>query len=159
MLFTATRQYEISSKVVPTITWKPCRPVNIKNTEPYKPSLIVNLVSPYSKNCNHEKKIPKEIAIYIILINTVLCPIIIARCALTKATPEQSRTIVLTRGSIKGSRVSRALIPTGGQIAPKAIDGDSAPWKNAQKNGKNSIASDTKNNNIPYFKPVWTCTV
>lgn len=40
-------------------------------------------------------------------------------------------------------------MPSGGQTPPMAIDGDKLAWKKAQKNGKNSIASDAKNSNIP----------
>jgi len=47
----------------------------------------------------------------------------------------------------------------GGQIAPIAIEGDKLPWKKAQKNGKNNIASEIKNNNIPYFNASCTRTV
>jgi len=39
----------------------------MKKTLPNKPSFIVYFVRPYSKNCNQEKKIPNEIAKYIIL--------------------------------------------------------------------------------------------
>jgi hypothetical protein len=46
----------------------------MKKTLPNNPSLIVYFVRPYSKNCSHEKKIPKEIAKYIIFIVNVLCP-------------------------------------------------------------------------------------
>gem|GEM_PF-6889734 len=72
-----------------------------------------------------------------------------ARCAATNATPEVSNTIVLTKGSIKASSVSSNRIPSGGQIPPTITDGDKLAWKNAQKNGKNNMASEAKNNNIP----------
>jgi hypothetical protein len=52
----------------------------------------------------------------------------------------------LARGDINGSNVS---IPTGGHIAPTATAGDKLAWKNARKNGKNNIASDSKNKTIP----------
>jgi hypothetical protein len=78
-----------------------------------------------------------------------LQPAIIARCAATKATPEVRRTTVLTRGNIKASSVSSKRIPSGGQTPPTVIAGDKLPWKNAQKNGKNSIASEAKNNSMP----------
>jgi len=141
------------------MTWNPCNPVSIKNTLPYNPSLIVNFVKPYSKNCNQENKTPKEIATYIVLITNHLYPAKIERCAAVIATPEQSNTTVFTKGSINGFNTSKSLIPTGGQTAPNAIDGDKLPWKNAQKNGKNNIASDTKNKTIPYFNAAWTRAV
>jgi len=99
----------------------------MKNTLPYRPSLIVNLVKPYSKNCNHENKIPNEIAMYIQFKTIALYPAIIARCAPTKATPEHRSTTVFTKGSMKGFKASRSLIPTGGQTAPIAIVGDKLP--------------------------------
>ena len=40
-------------------------------------------------------------------------------------------------------------MPSGGQTPPTVIAGDRLPWKNAQKNGKNSIASEARNNSIP----------
>jgi hypothetical protein len=78
-------------------------------------------------NCSHEKKIPKEIARYIMLDTIILCPYKIARCAPTIAIPEHNNTKVFTRGNIKGSNVSIPFIPTGGQTAPKAILGDKLP--------------------------------
>ena len=56
-----------------------------------------------------------------------LCPKTIDRCADTSATPELNKTTVFTSGSIVGFRVSRSLIPTGGQTPPRAIDGDKLP--------------------------------
>ena len=64
---------------------------------------------------------------YIMFTITDRYPLIIARCAPTIATPEHSRTIVLTNGSIKGSKTSISLIPTGGQTPPIATEGDRAP--------------------------------
>ena len=85
-----------------------------------------------------------------------LWPLTIARWADTSATHELNNTTVLTKGSINGSRTYMSLIPTGGQTPPIATEGDRAPWKNAQKNGKNSIASETKNKSIPYISA--SCT-
>jgi hypothetical protein len=70
--------------------------------------------------------------------------------AATRVTPEVNKITVLANGNINGSSAS---IPTGGQIAPTATDGDKLEWKNAQKNGKNNIASDNKNKVIPYSNP------
>lgn len=36
---------------VPIITWRPWKPVAIKNVEPYTPSAIVNGASTYSNPC------------------------------------------------------------------------------------------------------------
>lgn len=78
----------------------------------------------------------------------------IARCAATRATPEVSNTTVLTKGNINASSVSSNRIPSGGQTPPTVMAGDKLPWKKLQKNGKKSIASDAKNNSIPYPKPI-----
>lgn len=121
----------------------------MKNVDPNKPSVIVYFVRPYSKYCNQLNKIPKLIAIYNPLTTIDLYPATIALCAATRATPEVNKTIVLTKGNIKGSKVSSNLIPSGGQTPPTAIDGERLAWKNAQKNGKNNIASDARNSNIP----------
>ena len=85
---------------------------------------------------------------YIILRTTDLWPYIIARCAPTIATPEHNNTNVFTKGNINGSKVSKPLIPTGGQTDPRATEGERLPWKKAQKNGKKSIASETRNNSL-----------
>jgi hypothetical protein len=99
----------------------------MKNEDPYRLSLIVNFVKPYSINCNQLKKIPKDIARYIMLTMIDLYPLMIARWAPTIATPEHRSTIVLTSGNINGSNTSIFLIPTGGQTPPMATEGDRAP--------------------------------
>jgi len=66
---------------------------------------------------------------------------------------------VLTIGSIKGLSASISLIPTGGQTPPIEIAGERLPWKKAQKKGKKSIASDTRNNSIPYLRANCTLNV
>jgi hypothetical protein len=73
----------------------------------------------------------------------------IARWAETKANPEVSKITVLNKGNTYGSKVSSTAIPTGGQTLPILIEGERLAWKNAQKNGKKSIASDAKNKIIP----------
>lgn len=77
----------------------------------------------------------------------------IARCAATNATPEVNKTTVLTRGNMNASKVSSKRIPSGGQTPPTVIAGERLAWKNDQKNGKNNIASESRNNNIPYPRP------
>jgi hypothetical protein len=96
----------------------------MKNVEPYIPSLIVYFAKPYSKYCSQLNKIPRLIAIYRPFKTTGLQPTIIARCAATKATPDVSNTTVLTSGSMKASKVSSSLIPSGGQIPPIVIAGE-----------------------------------
>jgi hypothetical protein len=48
------------------------------------------------------------------------------------------------------------LIPFGGHTLPISATGFKLAWKNAQKNAKNSITSETMNNNIPKRRP--SCT-
>lgn len=50
-------------------------------------------------------------------------------------------------------------IPFGGQHTPTATEGFSLKWKNAQKNEKNNIASEIKNNQNPIFNPFCTGSV
>jgi len=47
-------------------------------------------------------------------------------------------------------------MPSGGHTPPIDTEGARLAWKKAQKNGKNSIASEARNKSIPYFKPVTT---
>lgn len=82
-----------------------------------------------------------------------LQPAIIARCAATNATPEVSKTTVLTKGNINASKVSSNRIPSGGHTPPTVIAGERLAWKKLQKKGKNNIASEIRNNNIPYPSP------
>jgi hypothetical protein len=44
-------------------------------------------------------------------------------------------------------------IPIGGQTPPISTVGPNDEWKNAQKNEKKNIISETMNNNIPCFNP------
>jgi len=73
-----------------------------------------------------------------------------------KLTPEEIKRIVFKKGSPHGFI---GWIPNGGQIPPIHIDGDKALWKNAQKNEKKNITSETINSFIPNFKPFLTCIV
>jgi hypothetical protein len=79
-----------------------------------------------------------------------------ALCAETTQTTELDNTTVLTKGNINGFKTYK---PTGGHTPPIAKDGDKAPWKKAQKNGKNNIASESEKIIIPYFKPRCTYNV
>jgi hypothetical protein len=51
------------------------------------------------------------------------------------------------------------LRPIGGHIEPNNIDGQMAEWNKAQKNPKNNINSETKNNKNPRFNPRFTIKV
>jgi hypothetical protein len=60
--------------------------------------------------------------------------------------PDVNNTIVLTNGTSKAFNTS---IPAGGHTPPISIEGNTLEWKNAQKNAKKNITSETINNNIP----------
>lgn len=47
----------------------------------------------------------------------------------------------------------------GGQTQPIATAGDKLTWKNAQKNAKKNITSETINNAIPQRNPLRTTCV
>jgi hypothetical protein len=51
------------------------------------------------------------------------------------------------------SNASIGTIPIGGHTPPISIVGPNELWKNAQKNEKKNITSETINNNIPCLRP------
>jgi hypothetical protein len=53
---------------------------------------------------------------------------------------------VLNNGNPQGFTTS---IPTGGHTPPIQIEGERLEWKNAQKNAKKNIISETIKSNIP----------
>jgi len=72
------------------------------------------------------------------------------------ANPETINKTVLKSGyPVKGITI----IPTGGHIEPNKIDGQIDEWKKAQKNPKNNINSETRNNKNPRFKPFFIIKV
>jgi len=68
-------------------------------------------------------------------------------------TPEASKTAVLSKGTVKGSR---GVMPEGGQQPPISGDGARLEWKKAQKNPKKKNTSDVINRIMPYRRPFWT---
>lgn len=64
--------------------------------------------------------------------------------------------IVLRRGIWNGLKM---LIPTGGQINPNSITGESLLWKNDQKKEIKKNTSDVIKRIIPNFKPIKTWEV
>lgn len=60
---------------------------------------------------------------------------------------------MLSNGIYQGLIV---VIPFGGQMLPISTVGFRLEWKNAQKNAKNNIISDTINNSIPKRNPCCT---
>ena len=77
-------------------------------------------------------------------------PKIIALWAQVTEKPERINTNVLNNGN---SNTGITKIPSGGNIEPISIAGHNAAWKNAQKNPKNNINSDTINNKNPKRNP------
>lgn len=77
-------------------------------------------------------------------------------CAQVTVTPEERRVTVLKRGTVYGLGI---LIPIGGHMQPISGPGESAVWKNAQKNPTKNIASDNRNKTIPIRRPRHTYDV
>ena len=82
--------------------------------------------------------------------------IIIAWWAHVTVAPELRRKKVLVKGI---PEVWIVWIACGGHTPPKLKTGDKLEWKNAQKNAKKNIISDTMNRIMPNRKPRWTETV
>ena len=77
-------------------------------------------------------------------------------CAQVTVTPEDNKIAVFNKGSAQGLIV---WIPKGGQTAPIQIAGDTLEWKNAQKNPKKNMISETINKTKPILKPLCTAKV
>lgn len=71
-------------------------------------------------------------------------------------TPDDNKIIVFNKGNAQGLIV---WIPNGGHTAPIQIDGETLEWKNAQKNPKKNIISETINKINPKRKPFCTAFV
>lgn len=71
-------------------------------------------------------------------------------------TPEESKMIVLSRGTLNGLK---ACTPIGGHWAPSSTLGESLLWKKAQKNEEKNITSETINKIIPIRNPDSTIDV
>jgi hypothetical protein len=80
----------------------------------------------------------------------------IALCAQVIVTPEDNSIIVFTRGKLQGSNVR---INFGGHIFPTSTEGAKLQCKNAQKNEKKNMISETINSIIPNLIPFWTLNV
>jgi hypothetical protein len=120
------------------------------------PSLMLNCALAYSYNWHVVNKMPNAIVIANAIVVSCLRPASKARWAHVTLIPEESNIIVLSNGRPHGFKT---LIPLGGQIQPIAIEGDKLAWKNAQKNAKKNITSETMKSIIPYFSPLWTSRV
>jgi hypothetical protein len=112
-------------KIVPTITWAPCNPVEAKNTVPNTESAKEKLDSKYSKAwkpvnimaSTNVKNVP-NIALF-------RFPWIKAWWAQVINAPLDSSKIVFNNGIVKGSGV---IIPIGGHDAI-SIAGAKLEWK------------------------------
>jgi len=79
-----------------------------------------------------------------------------AMCAHVIVAPEDSRMVVLSKGTSKGLM---ALIPEGGHADPISTLGLSAAWKKAQKNARKKNTSELMNSTIPRRMPLSTLRV
>lgn len=64
--------------------------------------------------------------------------------------PDKSNIKVFSNGTPQGLK---AFISLGGQTEPISMAGDKLEWKNAQKNARKNITSETINKIIPERKP------
>ena len=83
-------------------------------------------------------------------------PSINAWWAQVTLTPDETKTIVLSKGTWKGLKVE---IPKGGQRAPTSVLGAKLEWKKAQKNLKKKKISETIKRAIPPRNPSSTMEV
>lgn len=67
--------------------------------------------------------------------------------------PETIKTVVLSRGILKGSIASN---PIGPHTPPISVLGASLMWKYVQKNDKKKKTSETINKIIPHRSPIST---
>jgi len=120
------------------------------------PSFIVNGAVAYSNPCRAVKIIAKIIVIHNAYIACCFWPKTITWCAQVTEAPELNNKIVFKRGISHGFNVVKY---AGGQIPPIAGLGLKLEWKNAQKNAKKNIISETINKITPIFNPCWTVFV
>jgi len=146
-----SRTKQNNKNIVPTVTWKPWKPVVTKNDEPYTFSFHLK-VTPYLysipwqiKNVN-----PKIIVTNKCFANFWCSEKVeafkIEWWASVIVTPEVNSNNVLTKGN---PHISNGCMLFGGQTQPSAIDGERLKWKNPQKNAKKNITSDTIKSAIP----------
>lgn len=138
------------------MTWNPWKPVAIKNVEPYIPSDIENEASIYSNIWNPVNVIANKTVNANANFAGSLRPIIISWCAQVTVAPDNNNNNVFNNGTPHGLN---GIILAGGQTKPISIEGDRLEWKNAQKNAKKNITSESINSIIPDLKPHCTCSV
>jgi hypothetical protein len=104
--------------------------VATKKIEPNTLSYRVNIAELYSFFCNRVKYAPSMIVVVIAvkasLLLVTVCGLEIKHlCASVTVAPEESRTIVLSRGTLNGFKVTN---PAGGQQAPIWMSGANLLW-------------------------------
>lgn len=77
-------------------------------------------------------------------------------CATVIVAPDVRSNRVLTRGR---PQTFKCCVPKGGHTLPIAVEGTRLRWKNAQKNAKKNITSETINRIIPRRRPFCTFRV
>lgn len=156
-VFKIARIKLIINIIVPTITWKPWKPVNIKKHEEYILSLIEKGENKYSKDCNPVKRIAKnKVIIKEIYKSFFFTASIIAIWAQVTDNPDNNKIKVFNRGIPKYEIL---IIPAGGQTAPSQIEGDKLLCKKAQKKEKNNITSEERNQIKDWYKLFWIIKV
>lgn len=107
---------------------------------------MLNDASKYSKTCKIVNKIAKNIVQFKLYIASNRIPLVIEWCAQVTVAPELNKIIVFNNGTSQGLK---GCICSGGQIEPISTVGAKLEWKNAQKNAKKNITSETINKIIP----------
>lgn len=131
---------------MPTITWKPWKPVDIKKTDPKTESEILNPAILYSKYWSLKKYKPnpqvnpnEPTALFQSSFKILWWHKVIL-------TPDANNTTVFNKGTAKGFKGET---PIGGHAVPKSATGFNLEWKKAQKKDKKKKISLTINKIIP----------
>ena len=143
------------------MTWSPWNPVVAKKVDPYTPSFQRKLIPYlYSMDWQNKKTVPKRTVTNKCLAKELefasFTCFNCAWCAKVIAIPEDNNKIVLTKGN---PHTSKDWILFGGQMLPTEMDGAKLTWKNAQKNAKKNITSETINKAMPNLNPLRTTQV
>ena len=107
----------------------------------------------YSIPCNTVKTVANSIVNNNPIIACFFDRTSMAWCAQVTVAPELKRKNVFVKGI---PEVWIVWIASGGHTPPKLKTGDKLEWKNAQKNAKKNMISETINRIIPNLKPRWT---
>src|SRR6516162_5798314 len=143
------RNQQTIRKQVPTITWKPWKPVARKKVEGYTPPPTnLNGASEYSIAWHRVKLMPSRIVRPSPTTSVLLSRSSRPWCAQVIVVPDNSRIMVLRNGTWNGSKVW--MVDGGHTVWPlPCTSGNSAKLKNAQKKPTKNITSDEMKNSIP----------